>query len=239
MNLKRFEEAISSLRNLFKEEGFYKDPNRFEIDMFCRFIDYHSQVIIITSRLEEDIAEHDSFVKFILKCVKENRKLSETELERYSLTLPRLMLDLSDFYVYTRIFLDTLTVCIKRSFESAGNKNWGIMEHSINCLLNEEKMQRYNDKIDSYFFKGLEKRLAWIPDFRNSRDGLVHNYHHFVFTSTRKCDLGYDIMDRIKTSWGTDTVKGILKELQSTLDSLTDLVDYLYDNLPRRKEESG
>lgn len=238
MNLARFEKSISSLRKLFKEEGFYKNPNKFEIDIFGKFIDYHSQALIITSRLEEDVAEHNSLKKYIIKCAMEKREISETEMEKYGLTLPKLMLDLSDFYIYTRIFLDALTVCIKRSFKSAGYKDWVVMEHSINSLLNENKMQTYKSKIDSRFFAGLEKELSWIPYFKNSRDGLVHKYHSFVFTSTRKGDLGYDIMDRIKTSWGTDTVKGILSELQNTIDNVTDLIEYLLRNLPRRKEES-
>lgn len=239
MNLERFEKAISSLRNLFKEEGFYKNPDKFEIDLFGKFIDYHSQVTIITSRLEEDIAENESLKKYIIKCAREKREISETEVEKYGLFLPKMMLDLSDFYVYTRIFLDTLTVCIKRSFKSAGCRNWGIIEHSINSLLNINKMQTYKRKIDFHFFSGLEEKLSWISDFRNSRDGLVHKYHHFVFTSTRKGDLGYDIMDRIKTSWGTDTVRGILSELQNTIDNVTDLMEYLLRNLPRRIEENG
>lgn len=149
------------------------------------------------------------------------------------MTLPKIMLDLSDFYVYTRIFLDTLTVCIKRSFKRAGNKNWNVMEHSINSLLNVNKMQTYTRKIDFHFFNGLEKKLFWIPDFKKFRDGLLHQYFHFVFTSTRKGDLGYDIMDRTKTSWGTDTVRSILTELQNTIAYVTDLVEYLSKNLPR------
>jgi hypothetical protein len=233
MNLERFEKAISSLTDMFKDEGFYKSPDKFEIDVFGKFIDYHSQAIIITSRLEEDITEHDSLMKYIIKCAMEKREISETEIQKHGLTLPKLMLDLSDFFIYTRIFLDTLTVCIKRSFKSAGRKNWDIMEHSMNCLLNEHKMQRYKDEIYFSFFTGLEKKLTWIGDFRESRNGLVHKYHHFAFTTTREGDLGYDIADRIKTSWGTDTVKSIVKELQRTIEGLTDLMEYLLENLPR------
>lgn len=239
MNLHRFEKACSNLRKFFKEEGFYKNPNKFEIDVFGKLIDFHSQAVIMTSRLQKDIAEHDSFVKFVFKRVREKRKLRETDFEKYGLTLPKLILDLSDFYVYTRIFLDTLTVCIKRSFKSTGNKNWGIIEHSISCLLNGNKMQTYKNRIDFGFFDGLEKKLAWIGDFRKSRDGLLHKYFHFVFTTTKQGDLGYDIMDRTKTSWGTDIVKGILTQLQNVIDRLTDLIEYLLKNLPRRTEENG
>lgn len=239
MNLDRFEKLISDLGNLFREKGFYKDPNSYEIDLFVKFIDFHSQAVIITSRLEEDIAEFESFNKTILKNVKEKGEIPKTEIEKHSLALPKIMLDLSDFYIYTRIFLDTLTLCIKRSFKSAGNKNWNIMEHSITCLLNKDKLDVYKSKIDFEFFENLGKKLIWIGDFRKTRNGLLHHYYHFVFTTTRQGDLGYDISDRIKTAWGTDTVKGILSETQNIIDRLTDLIDYLLANIPLRVEDSG
>jgi hypothetical protein len=232
MNLDRFERTISNLREKFEEEGFYKNPDKFDIDVFGKFLDYHSQAIIITSRLEEDVTDVKSFQKYMVKNLKKDGKINDTEIQKFSLTFPKLMLDLSDFYIYSRIFLDTLTVCIERSFKSAGKENWKFKRHSINCLLNEDEMQKYKNEIDLDFFEGLEKKLTWIRDFRKSRDGLLHEYFHFVFMTTRQGDLGYDIMDRVKTSWGTDTVKGILKELQNIIDKLTDLIEYLLKNLP-------
>jgi len=160
----RFEKAILSLVNLFRE-GFYKNPNQFDIDVFAKFMDILPQVMIITSRLEEDIVEFDSMSKYFFEYAKERKEISETEIKKYSLTLPKLMLDLSDFHIYTRIFLDTLTVCIKRSFKSAGNEKWDIMEHSINCLLNKDKLQKYKREIDLDFFKNLKKQKInyyWI-----------------------------------------------------------------------------
>jgi hypothetical protein len=195
INFERFEKEFSKLESLFRNQGFYKNADKFEIDVFGRFIDYDSQVVIITSRLEDEIALHESFMKYILTRLKEERKIDDNELKEYGQYLPKLMLDLSDFYIYTRIFLDTLTVCIRLSFRNAGYQNWNIIERSINFLLNENKMQICKSKIDLQFFEGLEKKLAWISDFKESRDGLFHKFYHFVFTTTRRGDLGYDIMD--------------------------------------------
>ena len=181
MDFVRFEREFSDLVELFKIQGFYKNANRFEADVFARFLDYHSEVSIITSRLEEEIAWYESFKKYVFTCVKEKREIRDSEMEKYMLCIPKLMLDLSDFYIYTRIFLDTLTVCIRLSFKNAGNKNWNIIERSVNCLLNENKMQTYKSKIDLGFFEGLEKKLAWISDFRKSRDGLLHKFHHLLW----------------------------------------------------------
>jgi hypothetical protein len=48
------------------------------------------------------------------------------------------------------------------------------------------------------FLEGLEGKIPWIHDFRNPLDGLLHQYCHFVFATTKEGDLGYDIMDRKK-----------------------------------------
>jgi len=148
-------------------------------------------------------------------------------------TLAKVRLDLFDFYTYTRIFLDTLTVCIKLSFKRAGNKKWNAMKNSVKCILNEKKLQTYKKEIDFDFFEGLEEKVSWIRDFKNYRNGLTHEYFYFVFTKTKEGKWGYDIMDKEKTSWGTETVKGILIEVQNIIDKLSDLMEYLSKNLPR------
>jgi hypothetical protein len=233
MNFEKFEMEFADLVNLFKQNGFHKNPSKFESVVFSKFLDYHSEVKIITSRLEEEIAESDSFQRYFSDYAMGKTKLYKTKLEKHGQTLLKMMLDLSDFYVYTRRFLDTLTVCIGLSLRCAGNKKWEMTPHTVHSLLKEKKMQAYKREIDFRFFEGLEKKLTWIRDFKDSRDGLLHQYYHFVFTTTKQGDSGYDIMDGKKVSWGTETVRGILGELQNTIDNLSDLMEYLVKNLPR------
>jgi hypothetical protein len=40
-------------------------------------------------------------------------------------------------------------------------------------------------------------------------------------------------MDRTKSSWGTDTVKGILIETQTIIDNITELLEYLKDMIEK------
>jgi len=232
MNLTKFEAEFSNLRNLFSKKGFYKEPDKEEIDVFGKFLSYHSEVEIITSRLEKEIADFISHQKYFMECMKKGRKINRIKTEEFGMVFAKIILDLSDFYIYTRRFLDTLTVCIKLSFRSADNKKWNEMKNSVKHLYGK-KMETYKAEIDSHFFEGLEQKVSWIRDFKDSRDKLLHNFAHFVFTSTREGDLGYDIMDKTKESWGTDTVRGILVELQNIIDNLSDLMEYLSKNLPK------
>jgi len=232
MDFERFEEEFSNLKAVFKQKGFAQKPNASGQNVFSKFLDYHLQVLIITSRLEQGIVDHDSFSKYIFECLKNKIEPSDAEMENSILTFGKIMLDLSDFYIYTRSFLDTLTMCIKLSFKRAGNRKWKSMKNSMKGLLNARKMEVCKKEIDFSFFEGLEERISWILDFKKSRDGLLHKYYHFVFTKTRKGEYGYDIMNGTKTSWGTDTVRGILTEVQSVIDNLSDLMEYLSGNLP-------
>jgi len=59
MNFEKFEMEFADLVNLFKQNGFHKNPSKFESVVFSKFLDYHSEVKIITKRLEEEIAESD------------------------------------------------------------------------------------------------------------------------------------------------------------------------------------
>jgi hypothetical protein len=133
------------------------------------------------------------------------------------------------------MFLDALTVRIKLSFISAGNKDACNIEHSLKCLLNKDKMQNFKEKIDLQFFTGLEKHLGWIALLRDSRDGLVHSYHYLVFTNTKQGELGYDIMNKDKKQWGTETVRSIRVEIQTVINNISELMEFLYDNLPRKE----
>ena len=234
MELKRFDASFSNLTKLFRK-GFYKKPNEFEINVFSKIADFQLQALIITSRLEEDIAEHMTHTKYIFDCVKESKKISHSESVKSIINFSKLLLDLSDFHIYTRMFLDALTVGIQRSLINAGKKECAIGD-SLSCLLNENQMKVYKEKIDPIFFGNLEQHLTWVRDLRDSRDGLVHYYHYFVVTTTRKGELGYDEMDRKKVEWGTDTVKGISVEIQTIIDNITNLMEFLYANLPKKTE---
>jgi len=234
MNFERLEREYSNLAKLFSEEGFDREPSKFEGSVFVKFVNYGFERQIITSRLEEEIASVDSLAKSIFSDISQGKKINEDRLNEIVMTQAKIRLDLTDFYTYTRIFLDTLTVSIKLSFKSVGNKKWNLMENSVKCLLNEKKLRTYKKEIDSDFFEGLEEKVTWIRGFKNYRDGLTHRFSYLVFSNTRKGDLGYDIMDKTKEKWGRDTVKGVLKELQNIIDNLTDLIEYLSKNLPRK-----
>lgn len=237
MNLERFNTEFSRLLDLLKKEGFPQKTVRKESYVYSRFVDFYSELHIIVERLEKEIYEYDSFIGYFKDYAMRKRALGEQlddeRIKDYMENMERLMLDLSDFYIYSRRFLDTLTMAIKYHLVNIGRKI--EMTNSMSELLKKEKLKQYKKKIDYAFFDGLEKNISWVSNFKDYRDGLLHDCDHFVFTNTISGKLGYDIMNEAKTSWGTETVRDISGELQSTIDHLSDLLEYLSVNLPKSK----
>ena len=149
MELKRFDKSFSNLTRLFKK-GFYKKATSFEIDVFGKISYFQLEALIITSRIEEDIATEKAHTKFVFDALSEGKELSHGEMKKGILNHVKLVLDLSDFYLYTRMFLDALTVGIQRSLVNVG-KNEFVIGDSMSCLLNENKMKTYKEKIDPIF----------------------------------------------------------------------------------------
>jgi hypothetical protein len=232
MNLERFESEFSKLFDLLKNEGFPNKDDRKEVALYGRFASFHSELLIINSRLSEEIEFYHSFNQYFRDYAMGKAKLYKSKLEKSAENLTKLMIDLSDFYLYTRRFLDTLTMVIKFHFKTIGKTKYQ-MKDRIRDLLNKTKLEKYKQEIDYNFFNGLEKKIVWVKDFRDCRDGLMHHCHYFVFTTTRKGELGYDIINADKKSWGTDTVKDIAEELQNTINNLADLLEYISENLPQ------
>ena len=232
MNLERFDSEFSKLFDLLKNEGFPKNNDRTELDLYGRFASFHSELLIINARLSEEIEfshlENEYFRDYAMGKVKLYRSRLRKGLENHI----KLMIDLSDFFFYTRRFLDTLTMVIRFQFKTIGKTKYQMTDR-FRDLLNKAKLEKYKQEIDYDFFDGLEKKIAWAKDFRDCRDGLMHQGYYFVFTTTRKEKLGFDIMNKTKTSWGKNAVKDISEELQKTIDNLSDLLEFISANLPQ------
>lgn len=237
MNLERFETEFSKLYDFLKSEGFPKDNDENEIRVYGRLMSYHSDLLIINSRLVTEIAENETFNEYRSYAMGKKRMYS-TRLQKNLRNHVKLTIDLTDFYLYTRRFLDSLNKIIKIHFINLGKKK-PVMEDSIGALFKEnnktglQKIEVYKQQINFEFFDGLMKKISWVKDFRKNRDGLLHRYDYIVSTTTEKGTLGYDIMDITKKSWGTKTVKDISEELQKTIDNLTDLIEYISTHLPK------
>lgn len=229
MNLERVNTEFTQIVNALQVIGFPKDDNtivsRVEIRIYARLLTYSGDLIIINSRIVDEIKEIERYNKYM-----ENRPDFEDEnfdsqVHQFLENSMKLSIDVQDFYFYTRRFLDSLNLVLKHFFINMGNP-YKMTDHSSD-LLNKEKMDGYKKEIDNNFFEGLEKHTFLIADIRKPRDGLMHRNDYIGFTSTKKGTLGFELLDISKTSWGSETVKDLSEEIQKTIDNLSALVDYI------------
>jgi hypothetical protein len=236
MDLRKFNDSLDELSNMLGDEGFLLETSKeFDYAVYFRIIEFREQMLIITSRLEGDVSEINALTQYAFDCVKRGKKVETNWIDKLLFSMSKLALDFSDFYIYTRMFLDALTVVIKLTFRCVGKKSADKIAHSVSCLLNEEKLKMYKEEIDSSFFDNLKRHLEWIKKLRESRDGLVHKFSHFGFSQTGETDLTYNIVGASKLEWNSDTSMGILTDIQNAVNNLTDLIEYLLASLPRKK----
>jgi hypothetical protein len=236
MDLRRFNDSLDGLSNMLGDEGFLLENSKeFDLAVYFRIIEFREQILIITSRLEDDVSEINALTQYAFDCVKEGKEVETNWIDKQLFSMSKLALDFSDFYLYTRMFLDALTVGIKLTFMYVGKKSASKIAHSVSCLLNKEKLRMYKEEIASSFFDNLKRHLEWIKKLRESRDELVHKFSHFGFSQTGKNDLSYNIVDANRLEWDSDTAKGILTDVQNVVNNLTDLVEYLFASLPRKR----
>lgn len=233
MDFEEFDREYSILLNFFNKQGFHRNPDVQERGIYSRLLGYRLDVGIITSRLEKEISDFDVLKRNIFQILQNKEKLHEKSTEEFVWTMHRILLDVSDFYIYTRIFLDAIASSIRQSFKSAGNENWKIMENSITMLTNKKKLQTCKEGISSDFFEGLEKKVHWIHDFKKTRNFLIHEYSLPKIATTKNGKLGYAIDVAKEIDWDTYTYTPIFKDLQKVINNLSDLMKYLSTNLPR------
>ena len=85
-------------------------------------------------------------------------------------------------------------------------------------------------ELDTKFFENLRKEMVWYHDFNDKRDSIVHWLGSIRTTTSRKGDLGFDILKfdihtreqrkEQRESWGTNTMNPTMDYIRETIDNL-------------------
>jgi hypothetical protein len=235
MEFKEFDDAFDAFVSLYRgSKDNSQAPNIFDIfkkpDIYAKLLDYYFNIKTISTRLEEDIKEYSIFDKQFMEKLLTNQDGIQL-LENLPNTLAKLNLDVTDFYIHTRIFLDALYMSIKSFLTYAGNKQAILMKDNFSAFLDKEKMLEYKNKIDSAFFGNLEQKVSCFREFTSSRNKIVHRCNSF-FIAEIGGKSGKDLYGKVGTVWGSQTIKPILAEFQVDINNLSSLMRFLANNLP-------
>jgi len=224
MVFNRFQTSIKNFIRILRIAKPKGDSELFRC--YMETSDFDSEIEIITKRIEKELTEFVKSEKMLLNLWKkdEEHKSIDRLLPKTLKLFIKLRLDIKDFFIHTRMFLDIIARIVKVSY---GKKGMQLNDSMSGLLKNEKSIE-----INKSFFKELREKMNWYNDFvREGRDIIVHKRGHLVFTNTKDGKFGFDILKRLDSTWGTETVNSIEDFIDKSLENLSEVLDYLTENL--------
>lgn len=188
------------------------------------YSDFVSELGIIVNRIKEDVSDIEEIDKQIFEDVKKNVKIEEPQ--RYAKILhhfSRLNLDIKDFFIHTRIFLDTICRIIKISYGKKGE----MLPLSMSDLLKNKASL----DIDNAFFQGLRQKMTWFDEFRSHRVRIEHRLSEIKMATGFGEKFKFQILKSFTESWGSETMQPLLDYIVEIVSNLKELSDFLNLNI--------
>ncbi len=207
---------ITILRTMTEE-----DESPYILDVYSHYNDSVDSIKIIVERIEKESIASTTFNEQIFKMIK-NGKPDNEFFENLIKNHIKLTVDIKSFFIFTRIFLDTLAQVVRISFGRKGKQ----LSPRITELVEDKK--HVLSELDSDFTNELTKKMSWMNDFVKKRVELEHYLGGIRSTMTRDGDFGFDILSsRERRSWGTNTVVSITDYIKSTIYNLSEVVLFI------------
>ena len=219
-NFDKLRLALSSMADAQK--------THYRITVYGDYFDYNGQIKSIVGRIEDESQKFVSFSKQVFTEMGKEKPNNELLLQLGD-NLVLLRLDIESFYIFTRMFLDTLARVVRLLY----GKNGEQLPTSMTDLLKSKKFEG----LDNNFSSGLREKMSWYDDFTLTRDNIVHFLGSMVSTPTRDGSLGFGILGvKDEPSWGTDTMKPIIRYVEDILNRLSEVILCISNMTPQLGE---
>jgi len=224
MNWGNFDECFGRLRIVLREKvGDGKDiKNAYKIDIYGNYLDYGGEIKLVVQRIEAETQRFMALHKRLMEMTRANEEPQNDLLMEIGENFTLLRLDIKSFFIFTKIFLDTLARIIRLCFGRESEQ----LPWSMTKLLKNKKLM----EMDSDFAEGLKDRMLWYDTLVTRRVEIEHYLGSIFSTTTRNGKLGFDLLgQRIrKNEWGTDTVTSITDYMEDTISNLSKVILYVH-----------
>lgn len=220
MSFSNFVTSFDRLQIVLRDRlGNGKDTKK--LDIYGSYIQYNEEIKIIINRIESESQNSILLSEKLFEALRKDEPHEQFAMESIR-NFILISVDIKSFFIFTRIFLDTLAKIIGQCYSGkSGALPWRMRE------LVKSKTLR---KIDSDFAKGLEDRMRWVDDFVETRVEIEHYLGKLYSTPTKNGEYGFDILGlRTRKEWGTDTVKSITQYIEQTLCHLSEVISYIHN----------
>jgi hypothetical protein len=220
MDFGNFDKCFDELRIALRDR-LGNGKNTKKLDIYGSYLGYSDEIKVIVDRIEVETQKNIILSKRLFEELQKGKepdeKLGIEAIKNWIL----ITLDIKSFFIFTRIFLDTLAWIIKQYYDKKGYH----LPCRMRKLVKSEKLR----KLDSDFAKGLKDRMQWIDDFVETRVEIEHYLGSIYSTTTKNGKFGFDILGlRTRHDWGTDTVESITDYIRETLHNLSEVILYIH-----------
>lgn len=221
MNWSKFDECFGRLKNVLRDKvGDGKNANKLEI--YGSYLDNGAEIKIIVQRIKAETQKSTELTNRMIEIVRANQEPENDLVMETGENFTSLRLDIKSFFIFTKIFLDTLAKIIRLFFEQKGDQ----LSPSMTQLLKKKKLM----ELDSDFAEELKNRMLWYDTLVTSRVEIEHYLGSIFSITTRNGKLGFDLLgQRVRRSWGTDTVTSITDYMEDTISNLSKVILHIYD----------
>jgi hypothetical protein len=209
MDSSDFDDAFSRLKALLRD----RIDDNFELKrIYGKYLDYDGEVEVISKRIDGEIQRSRELNRMLSQLIRQGQEPSSGLYSEIELNFVSIRLDIESFFIFTKIFLDTLASIIRFSF---GNR----LPQRMNMLIGHEK----GSELDRAFFEGLESKMSWFKDFKKTRDTIVHELGRIA----RMIVDGEDLCVVFKSRQANDVQCHIVEYVPKVLRNLSEIILYV------------
>jgi len=219
MDWSEFDDCFQKLRRVLRD--IVGNGNLYKLDVYGNYIDYGEEIKYIVHRIETEVNEYVESDRKIVEMMRRNG-LDEESLKVRVKYWQLLRLDIKSFFVFTRIFLDTLARIVKLHFGKGGEQ----LPPNMRDLVDNEALI----KLDPDFARELKKKMSWMNDFVEHRVEFEHYLGGIPSTVTKDGKFGFSIRGlRIRGDSRTSTVESVVDYMREILSHLSEDIQFIYD----------
>jgi hypothetical protein len=228
MDWRNFDESYIRLKDVLRDlMGNGKDKH--ELDIYGNYLTYGREVKIIVERIEEEVQGYIKLVREISEMAQRGEEPNEKSLDVFVDYHSLIRLDIKSFFIFTRIFIDTLAKIVRLRFDEKRKQQ---LPPTMTELLKNDKFLT----LDPDFAEGFKSKMSWMTAFVETRVEIEHNLGNISrYTTTREGKFGFAIQGSRScknTFLGTDKVESITEYMEEILSKLSEAIQYVCSKFP-------
>lgn len=237
MDWNDFDECFGKLRTILREMLFADEGNPYKREIYGNYLGFGSDIKIIIQRIEAEIQQSleiseklHAYMPGRIMDITKRKEESENELVMEGDRIFKLLgLDIKSFFVFTRIFLDTLAKIVRLCFGKEGTEHlpWSMRE-----LVGHKKLEEF----DSDFAEGLKDKMSWMTPFLERRVEIEHYLGGIPSATMKNGKFWFQIIgSRVRKNRETHARESATDYIEEVLSNVSEVILHICQKFQSQK----